>query len=114
MYEVALLQHRESIWDKYNHFTGWLKVPLSGNLVGDDFVGLGLDCCDRLADFRKTPPNIGGTYDTIPDHSHLTELVALMIDARLSDGSIEKILGANFRRVYSEVIEGGRVRELQC
>lgn len=83
-------------------------------LVGDDFVGLGLDCCDRLADFRKTPPNIGGTYDTVPDHSHLAELAAWMINAGLSDGSIKKILGANFRRVYSEVIGDGGVRGLLC
>lgn len=83
-------------------------------LVGDDFVGLGLDCCDRLADFRKTPPNMGGTYDTIPDHGHLAELVAWMIDAGLSDSSIDKILGANFRRVYSEVSGGGSVRESLC
>lgn len=83
-------------------------------LVGDDFVGLGLDCCDRLADFRKTPPNIDGTYDTVPDHGHIAELVAWMIDAGFSDGSIVKILGANFRRAYSDIIGSGRVRGLLC
>ena len=73
-------------------------------LVGDDCVGLGLDCCDRLADFRQAPPSLGGTYDTVPDHGHLPELVAWMLDAGFSDESVVKILGGNFRRVYSEVI----------
>jgi membrane dipeptidase len=72
-------------------------------LAGDDFVGLGLDCCDRLADFYATPPNLN-SYDSIPDHSHLPELVAVLLEKGYSEESITKILGKNFRRVYEEII----------
>ncbi|MDR1916333.1 MAG: dipeptidase [Synergistaceae bacterium] len=73
------------------------------SLVGDDFVGLGLDCCDRLADFHASLPNLE-SYDTIRDHSHLPELIAVLLEKGYSDDSVTKILGKNFRRVYREVI----------
>jgi membrane dipeptidase len=72
-------------------------------LAGDDFVGLGLDCCDRLADYHKTPPNIE-SYDSIPDHSHLPELVAVLLEKGYGAESVKKILGGNFRRVYKEIL----------
>jgi membrane dipeptidase len=71
-------------------------------LVGDDFVGLGFDCCDRLADIHKTVPGIP-SYDVIPDHSHLPELVAILYEKGYSDGTVSKIIGGNFKRVYREV-----------
>lgn len=74
------------------------------DLVGDRHVGLGLDCCDRLADFHATPANLEEAYDSVPDHSHLPELVACMIEGGIGDDAITGILGANFRRVYGEVI----------
>lgn len=83
-------------------------------LVGDELAGLGLDCCGQLAGFRKTQPNMGGTYDTIPDHCHLAELAAWMIGAGFSDSSTCKILGANFHRVDLKVICGGGVRKPFC
>lgn len=83
-------------------------------LVGDELVGLGLDRCSQLAGFRKTQPNMGGTYDTIPDHYYLAELAAWMIGAGFSDSSTWKILGANFHRGDLNVIGSGRVRESLC
>lgn len=72
-------------------------------LVGDDHVGLGLDCCDRLADFYSSPPSLP-SYDVIPDHGKLPELVAVLIEKGYSDESVSKIIGGNFRRVYCEVV----------
>ncbi|MDR2780278.1 MAG: dipeptidase [Synergistaceae bacterium] len=71
-------------------------------LVGDDFAGLGLDCCDRLADIHKTIANVD-SYDTVADHSRLPELVAVLLEKDYREESIVKILGGNFRRVYGEV-----------
>jgi membrane dipeptidase len=71
-------------------------------LVGDDHVGLGLDCCDRLADFHKGPVSVE-TYDSIRDHSQLPELVAVLLEKGYTDESVKKIIGGNFRRVYEEV-----------
>ncbi|MDR3279532.1 MAG: dipeptidase [Synergistaceae bacterium] len=73
------------------------------SLVGDDFVGLGLDCCDRLADLYASVPNLK-SYDTMRDHSRLPELVAVLLEKGYKDESVRKIIGGNFRRVYEEVI----------
>jgi membrane dipeptidase len=71
-------------------------------LAGCDFVGLGLDCCDRLADIHKSVADVR-SYDTVADHSRLPELVAILLEKNYSEESIAKILGGNFRRVYSEI-----------
>lgn len=73
------------------------------NLVGDDFVGLGLDCCDRLASFYDSISSIE-TYDIIRDHGMLPDLVATMIEKGYDGDRIRKIIGGNFRRVYEEVL----------
>ena len=72
-------------------------------LVGDDFVGLGLDCCDGLAEYAYAPPNLE-TYDSIRDHSLLPELVAVLMEKGYSDERTRKIVGGNFRRVYEGVL----------
>jgi membrane dipeptidase len=72
-------------------------------LVGDEFVGLGLDCCDRLAGINASVPNVP-SYDVISDHSHLPRLVAILFEKGYSDERVGRILGGNFRRVYKEVI----------
>jgi membrane dipeptidase len=72
-------------------------------LVGDDHVGLGLDCCDGLANFYEGPVSLD-TYDTIKDHGHLPDLVAVLLEKGYGDESVRKIVGGNFRRVYKEVI----------
>lgn len=72
-------------------------------LVGDDFVGLGLDCCDNIGAYAYTPPAIE-TYDTIRDHSRLPELAAILMEKGYSDERIAKIAGGNFRRVYEQVL----------
>ena len=72
-------------------------------LVGEDHVGLGLDCCDGLANFYEGPSSIE-TYDVIKDHSQLPDLVAVLLGKGYSDVSVQKIIGGNFRRVYKEVI----------
>lgn len=72
-------------------------------LVGEDFVGLGLDCCDKLAEYAYSPPNID-TRDTVEDYSHLPELVAAMFEMGYSDERTRKIIGGNFRRVYKQVL----------
>jgi membrane dipeptidase len=72
-------------------------------LVGDSHVGLGLDCCDGLANFYEGPASIE-TYDSIKDHGELPELVAILLEKGYGDLSVQKIIGGNFRRVYREVI----------
>ena len=72
-------------------------------LVGDDFVGLGLDICDRLADIHKSPPSVA-SRDTLEDHGKIAHLAAVLFENGYSDERAGKILGGNFRRVYREVI----------
>jgi membrane dipeptidase len=72
-------------------------------LVGDDFVGLGLDICDRLADIHKSPPNIE-SRDTLKDHGQIADLAAVLFENGYGDERVGKIMGGNFRRVYREVI----------
>lgn len=72
-------------------------------LVGDDYVGLGLDCCDRLANFFQGPQSTNA-FDAIPDHSHLVELVVALLELDYQDERVIKILGGNFKRVYGEII----------
>jgi membrane dipeptidase len=72
-------------------------------LAGDDFVGLGLDICDRLADIHKSPPSIE-SRDTLKDHGQIVRLAAVMFENGYGDERVGKILGGNFRRVYREVI----------
>ena len=73
------------------------------NLVGDDFVGLGLDCCDKLASYAFTAPELE-TCDSIEDYSRLPELVAALMAIGYTDERILKIIGGNFRRVYKQVL----------
>lgn len=72
-------------------------------LVGDDFVGLGLDCCDKLAEYAHSAPDIE-THDTIEDYSHLPEIVAAMLEMGYSNERVRKVLGENFRRVYRQAL----------
>lgn len=72
-------------------------------LAGEDFVGLGLDCCDNINGYAYSPPSIE-TYDTIKDHSRLPELVAVMMEKGYSDERIGRIVGGNFRRVYEQIL----------
>jgi membrane dipeptidase len=72
-------------------------------LVGDDFVGLGLDICDRLTDIHKSPPSVE-SRDTLKDHGQIARLAAVLFENGYSDERVGKILGGNFRRVFREVI----------
>ncbi|MDR1482243.1 MAG: dipeptidase [Synergistaceae bacterium] len=72
-------------------------------LVGDEHVGLGLDFCDKLANYHIAPPSIE-TYDSLSGHGALPELVAILIKSGYGDESIRKIIGLNFRRVYKDTV----------
>ncbi|MDR3164407.1 MAG: dipeptidase [Synergistaceae bacterium] len=72
-------------------------------LVGDDFVGLGLDICDSLTEIHKSVPNIE-SRDTLKDHGQIANLAAVLFEKGYSDERVGKILGGNFRRIYREVI----------
>ncbi|MCL2684492.1 MAG: dipeptidase [Synergistaceae bacterium] len=73
------------------------------NLVGDDFVGLGLDFCDRIADIYPSRPGIQA-FDVMGDHSALPLLAAILFEKGYGEGRVAKIVGGNFRRVYGEII----------
>ena len=72
-------------------------------LVGDDFVGLGLDICDSLTEVHKSPPSVE-SRDTLKDHGEIVRLTAVLFENGYGDRRVGKILGGNFRRVYREVI----------
>jgi membrane dipeptidase len=84
-------------WDMVSHIDHIVR------LAGDDFVGLGLDFCDRLADIH-TAPSDNPSYDVLCDHGGLPELVAALFEKGYGEDRIAKILGGNFRRVYKEVV----------
>ena len=71
-------------------------------IFGDEFVGLGLDFCDRLAEIHTSAGGVS-SYDTMRDHSNLPKLAAVLFEKGYTDERVAKILGGNFRRVYKEV-----------
>ena len=72
-------------------------------LVGDDFVGLGLDFCDRIADIHPSSQSMGA-FDVMGDHGGLPKLAAALFEKGYGEERVAKIIGGNFRRVYEEVI----------
>lgn len=70
--------------------------------VGIDHVGIGLDLCDHVNDYHHTPKAFV-TRDLIPDHGHLVDITAGLIERGYTDDDIMAILGGNFRRVFTQI-----------
>ena len=44
MYEIVLIRHGESVWNKENRFTGWFDVDLTDTGVQQAKTGRRLTC----------------------------------------------------------------------
>ena len=82
------------------------------DLIGIDGVGIGFDFCEYL--FQQLPRNVVEelaakltTPHFIPDltnHSHARNLTRKLIERGFSDEQIEKILYANWMRIFEELL----------
>ncbi|MCK5915567.1 MAG: membrane dipeptidase, partial [Deltaproteobacteria bacterium] len=74
------------------------------NLVGVNHVGLGFDLCDSHADFMQMVPALE-SIDVVDTHAGLGEFTQELIVRGYSDDDIIKILGGNFMRVFTEILD---------
>lgn len=77
-------------------------IEYIGNLVGYDYVGIGLDMCDNLYDLVNIPSNsgLGESGDSIKGYYQLEEIVNEMLSRGISEASVKKVLGENFLRLF--------------
>jgi membrane dipeptidase len=98
-----------------NHFTarGDQKAEVAAlvnhvdhiaTLVGIDHVGIGFDICNSFENFVNFKEKIQ-TYDIIPDHSQLKLFTAELIRRGYSDDTILAVLGGNFLRVFTTLLD---------
>lgn len=73
-------------------------------ISGVEHVGLGFDLCDGLKDYLQLGPSIE-TCDVIKTHAGLGEFTQELIVRGYSDDNIIAILGGNFMRVFSEILD---------
>ncbi len=73
-------------------------------LVGLNHVGLGFDLCDSHLDFLQMVPSIE-SHDVIDTHAELGEFTAELLRRGYADDAIIAILGGNFMRVFSEILD---------
>ena len=85
-----------------SHFVD--HVDHIANLVGVQHVGLGFDLCDSHANFMEMAPAIE-SKDTIDTHAGLGEFTQELIIRGYSDKDIIKILGGNFMRFFTEILD---------
>ncbi|RLB72064.1 MAG: hypothetical protein DRH07_05485 [Deltaproteobacteria bacterium] len=73
-------------------------------ISGVEHVGLGFDLCDSFQDYLQLAPAIE-TCDVIKTHAGLGEFTQELIFRGYSDDHIIAILGGNFMRVFSEILD---------
>ncbi len=73
-------------------------------ISGVEHVGLGFDLCDSFQDYLQLAPAIE-TCDVIKTHAGLGEFTQELIIRGYSDDHIIAILGGNFMRVFSEILD---------
>ena len=74
------------------------------DIAGIDHVGIGFDLCDRHADFLQMVPDLE-THDIIDTHANLGEFTCEMIIRGYSDDDILAVLGGNFMRVFTDILD---------
>lgn len=73
-------------------------------LGGIDHIGIGFDLCDSFENFLNVEKALE-THDVIKSHAGLGEFTAGLITRGYKDEEIIAILGGNFMRVFSEILD---------
>ncbi len=73
-------------------------------ICGIAHVGIGFDLCDSFKNFLQVEMPIE-THDVIKTHAGLGEFTAELITRGYKDDEIIAILGGNFMRVFSEILD---------
>jgi len=71
---------------------------------GVEHVGLGFDLCDSFINFLQIEKPLE-TYDVIKTHAGLGEFTAGLIARGYTDDEIIAILGGNFMRFFSDILD---------
>ena len=71
---------------------------------GVEHVGLGFDLCDSFINFLQVERPLE-TYDVIKTHAGLGEFTAGLITRGYTEDEIIAILGGNFMRVFSDILD---------
>jgi membrane dipeptidase len=71
---------------------------------GVEHVGLGFDLCDSFINFLQVEKPLE-TYDVIKTHAGLGEFTAGLITRGYTEDEIIAILGGNFMRVFSDILD---------
>jgi membrane dipeptidase len=71
---------------------------------GIEHVGLGFDLCESFKDFLQVEKPLD-TNDVIKTHAELGEFTAGLITRGYTDEEIIAVLGGNFMRVFSEILD---------
>ena len=72
-------------------------------ISGVEHVGIGFDLCDSFQNFLQIEPALE-TRDVIKNHAELGEFTAALIERGYSDDQIIAILGGNFMRFFTEIL----------
>ena len=74
------------------------------DIAGIEHVGIGFDLCDNHLDFLQMVPNLD-SHDIIETHAGLGEFTCELILRGYSDEDILAILGGNFIRVFTDILD---------
>ena len=88
---------RAGVEDLINHVDHIVKI------AGIDHVGIGFDICNGFTDYLKMEDPVPA-YDIIENHSHVGDFTAGLIERGYSNTDIAAVLGANFMRVFKEIL----------
>ena len=74
------------------------------NIAGIDHVGIGFDLCDSFKNYLSVEEPIE-TYDVIKSHAEMGVFTAGLIDRGYSDEDILLVLGGNFMRIFTAILQ---------
>ena len=74
------------------------------NICGFEHVGIGFDLCDNFKDYLQVGPAVE-TCDVIKTHAGLGDFTEGLIVRGYRDSEIIAILGGNFMRFFSEILD---------
>lgn len=75
------------------------------NLVGADHVGFGFDLCNSYYDSEMKFKFVPTDSDSIKNHSESVLITAELLKRGVSTEDLKKIIGGNFFRIFSEVLQ---------
>lgn len=89
-YIAGCRQDQGAIWQLCRH------IEYEVALIGADKVGYGFDFCDAYDDAKLGIAQKKHKNDCLIDHSHIVELTAALLQRKMPEESVKKVIGGNF------------------